>query len=334
MLRKHWLLLLLFGLVDVALLLILWFGVVAPWRASAEANTSIISQSTQLAQRIGATQTAGKRSTPVPSPSATPAPTSTVYTVVDGDTLWTIAEHFELSLGDLLAANPDVAPDTLFPGDQLVIPNATDPSAAATAMAGLMTSTPDGPMAMAQVSADGDGLRLREVPGGTIITFLEASTPLNIVGRTADDAWLEVTTPTGLQGWVSADHVQVNVSLTNLPVSGCSLAPASPCPTTTVGPVKGEVPETNKAPQPTADPINLFPAVTASAPLNSYPDAQHPYISGVTEHARAIFLSGQSFGNRPNVFSKVGDSITVSGAFLKPIGLDQYDLHEYAYSEP
>jgi LysM repeat protein len=332
MLRKHWLLVLLFGLVDGALLPVLWFTVVVPWRASTEANPAIISQATQLSQNIGATQTAWKRLTPLPTPSSTPTPNFTVYTVVEGDSLWTIAAQFEISLGDLLAANPGIAPDSLFPGDELIIPGAGY-TPAVTAHP-VTPSTPSG--SMAQVAADGDGLRLRETPGtdGTVITLLKASTPLNIVERTADNAWLQVTTPTGLQGWVSAEHVQVNVSLEKIPVSGCSLVPASLCPTTTVGPVTSKGQATTATPGPSARPLTEFPAVTASAPLRAYPDPAHPYISGITEHAKTIFLSGQSLGNRANVFSKVGDSITVSGAFLNPIGKGQYDLQEYTYLAP
>jgi|GEM_PF-6379232 len=251
MLRKHGLLLLLFGLVNVVLLPVLWFTVVAPWRASLKADTSIISQATQLSQHVDATQTAGKRPTPLPTPLFTPTPNFQVYTVVEGDNPSTIAEQFEISLDDLLAANPGIAPESLFPGDTLIIPGAGYVPPAATASP--VTSepvTPESDLPMAQVAADGDGLRLRETPGtdGTVITLLEAFTPLNIVGRTADESWLEVTTPSGLQGWVSAEHVQVNMSLTKIPVSGCASASASPCPTATV------VPTTTATPRPSAEP--------------------------------------------------------------------------------
>jgi hypothetical protein len=39
-------------------------------------------------------------------------------------------------------------------------------------------------------------------------------------------------------------------------------------------------------------------------------------------------------GNRANVFSKVGDSITVSNAFLKPFSEGNYNLRDYAYLQP
>lgn len=45
-----------------------------------------------------------------------------------------------------------------------------------------------------------------------------------------------------------------------------------------------------------------------------------PVVSGVTAHSRQIFLSGLNMGNRRNVFSKVGDSITHTGTFLDDIG--------------
>lgn len=45
-----------------------------------------------------------------------------------------------------------------------------------------------------------------------------------------------------------------------------------------------------------------------------------PYLSGVSARAREIYLAGQQMGNRVNVFSKVGDSLTDEYWFLYPIG--------------
>lgn len=44
---------------------------------------------------------------------------------------------------------------------------------------------------------------------------------------------------------------------------------------------------------------------------------------------QTIYQKGQLLGNNPNVFVKVGDSITVSQNFLTPIGYNNYDLGEY-----
>ena len=75
-------------------------------------------------------------------------------------------------------------------------------------------------------------------------------------------------------------------------------------------------------------------------PLNPFSElsdvelSPYPYITGVRQHTREIFDRGQQLGNRPNVFSKVGDSITVTGAFLTPFGRGNYTLGDYAYLQP
>ena len=63
--------------------------------------------------------------TPAPSPTATPVPTADgplEYTVVEGDTLYGIADSFGVSIEDLLAVNGLTEDDLLHPGDVLVIP--------------------------------------------------------------------------------------------------------------------------------------------------------------------------------------------------------------------
>jgi hypothetical protein len=98
------------------------------------------------------------------------------------------------------------------------------------------------------------------------------------------------------------------------------------------------------APTPTATPFaprsTLLAPTLTSTPLAStatppLTPLAYPHLSGVTAHAREIFVRGQSLGNRPNVFSKVGDSITASAVFLFPIGNREYFLYDdYAYLEP
>jgi len=55
------------------------------------------------------------------TPSVTAVPLSD-YTVADGDTMWGIAVNFNLTLDELVAANPDINPDRLYPGDVVHIP--------------------------------------------------------------------------------------------------------------------------------------------------------------------------------------------------------------------
>jgi hypothetical protein len=64
------------------------------------------------------------------------------------------------------------------------------------------------------------------------------------------------------------------------------------------------------------------------------PPGSYPLISGITDHAHQIFVYGQSLGNRADVFSKIGDSLTANDVFLTPIGWGQYDLHHYTSLAP
>lgn len=54
----------------------------------------------------------------------------------------------------------------------------------------------------------------------------------------------------------------------------------------------------------------------------------------VSNHILDIYARGQDFGNQHDVFSKVGDSLTVSQSFLYPFGVDRYDLGIYDYLHP
>lgn len=63
----------------------------------------------------------------------TPLPTNTpqIYIVESGDTISEIAEKFKIPQADLIAANPDVNPNTLTIGQTLIIPDLTASRAAA-----------------------------------------------------------------------------------------------------------------------------------------------------------------------------------------------------------
>lgn len=66
--------------------------------------------------------------------------------------------------------------------------------------------------------------------------------------------------------------------------------------------------------------------------LHVPPPTPTPHPDPVAQHVRQIFTVGQVLGNQPDVFAKVGDSITVADVFLSPIGEGLYDLtDEYAH---
>src|SRR5215468_5790388 len=59
---------------------------------------------------------------------------------------------------------------------------------------------------------------------------------------------------------------------------------------------------------------------------------QYPIVPGISYYSlRAIVNIGAKLGNRRNVFSKVGDSITASELFLYPVGNGGLRLGSYGY---
>lgn len=60
----------------------------------------------------------------VPSPTVPPVPTPQVYVVKSGDTMSKIADRFNVSVDELIAANEDTIkdPDMIAIGDQIIIP--------------------------------------------------------------------------------------------------------------------------------------------------------------------------------------------------------------------
>jgi uncharacterized protein YraI len=155
------------------------------------------------------------------------------------------------------------------------------------------TVAPPTALPMAQVCETCGQLRLRQSPGtaGSVITNLAALTPLNVIGRTTDSAWIQVALNDGRSGWVASQYLVVNVDLSAVSVTGV--------------------------------------AEDVAVPVSS----GSSYISGVSFHARQIYLDGQSKGNRANTFSKVGDSITYSWAYLYPLA-SNYSLADYDYLSP
>lgn len=239
--------------------------------------------------------------------------TSAIYTIQSGDTLWSISIGMSIPMEAILAANPGLDPNVLYPGDTLTIPQPQDTAAGQ-------------PGVFGYVATEGESLRLRSSPqvADNVVTMLEPATVLDITGRTVDFNWLHVKVATGSEGWVDASWVGVPVSLAEVPIVGLSPGQS---PSTVVA--TATIPPTTPTPGPTQ-----LPAVFATLPPGGEQATSYPYISGITARAHEIFAHGQALGNRARVFSKVGDSITDNAAFLKPIGQGKYNLRDHAYLQP
>jgi uncharacterized protein YraI len=207
----------------------------------------------------------------------------------------------------------------------------------------------------ASIKPEGNHLRLRQSPGtaGTVISFLPAQMTLHLIGRTADNVWLQVITSDQQQGWVLAQYVNIYIGLDRIPVSGTAVdappaagrntqpaggsAPTNiafvptlpPTPTNTSPPTPTDPPPPTETPVPPS--LTSAPSATASNTPPAGYNHPLPYLSGISDHARQIYLHGLASGNRANVFSKVGDSITVAPTFLLPFGYGQFNLRDYGY---
>lgn len=78
-------------------------------------------------------------------------------------------------------------------------------------------------------------------------------------------------------------------------------------------------------------PTRAAPLAATPAPAQSSLPARSPAPDPVQQKLQQIFANGQARGNRADVFSKVGDSITVSFNFLVAVGQGDYALGMYDY---
>ncbi|MBK9749736.1 MAG: SH3 domain-containing protein [Chloroflexi bacterium] len=149
----------------------------------------------------------------------------------------------------------------------------------------------------ARVELESGGLRLRQAPNidATVLLNLMAGTQLAVTERTTDNAWLLVQLREGYRGWVSAQYVELmDITL--------DAVTANPNP----------------------QPVAYF---TPPTPANA------PSVTLIGGGARSIFESGRQMGNRANVFTTVGDSLTDTPNFLRNI-VSGFDLGQYGYLLP
>jgi len=81
--------------------------------ALVDANPNVNPDRLQIGQRI---------CVPAPAPGPGPCPGGFLYTIRAGDTFFSLAARFNISLQSLIAANPNVDPNRLMIGQQICIP--------------------------------------------------------------------------------------------------------------------------------------------------------------------------------------------------------------------
>ncbi|HEY3343093.1 MAG TPA: LysM peptidoglycan-binding domain-containing protein [Anaerolineae bacterium] len=294
-------------LAGVLLLVALYFLFRVPIVVTGPASTPIAAVSPTPHAIGGPTQSALAPTSAPPTTTLAVAPTlqaTQAYTVVDGDTLWGIAVTYKLSLDEIVAANPGINPDRVYPGDVINVP------APGTIDISQVTRQPTAPPEAAaagitlRVKAEGDGLRLRKSPvvGDNVVTRLPALTLLTPVGRTTDSSWLQVTLSDGTSGWVMAQYVDITGDLTQVSITDQAQAQQS----------------------------SGSSGSTGSSTANLQP-RDEPYISGITSKSASIFKAGQALGNRAGAFALVGDSNTQNPAFLQALDQGNFNLGDYAY---
>jgi len=103
------------------------------------------------------------------------------------------------------------------------------------------TATPS-PTPKPDAVVKAEALNLRSGPGVVydILEILKRGDPLKIRGKCPDGNWLKVTCPSGLEGWVAAWLVQINLPLTKV---AFTQVPTTPTPMYTPTPTATPTPE-------------------------------------------------------------------------------------------
>src|SRR5579859_5237015 len=180
----------------------------------------------------------------------------------------------------------------------------------------------NGPTATVAFNAN---LRSGPDSSSPIIGSISAGTVVTVSTRSGDSTWLLVAVPGGKRGWLMARQVQLatGVNLAAFPVSAEIISNTS-------------VP--SQSPSQATPPPQLRPSLSAtqdanvqSAPISGDLTA---YAAQVTPSIRAAMLNvlalGQSLGNNPRVFAKVGDCLEGHVWFLYQYGDGKpYDLGAY-----
>lgn len=131
-----------------------------------------------------------------------------------------------------------------------------------------------------------------------------------------DVAFAMAEAPVGVEGALGPDASDPPAPPSAISLAGSTALPAvaqtpSMTPTPTITPTPSVTPTPSQTPPPTDTPT---PGPEAGLPIVP------PIDAAMKDRLRAIHLDGLARGNRPDVFAKIGDSITASRFFLVDVG--------------
>lgn len=164
------------------------------------------------------------------------------------------------------------------------------------------------PVGNATVNVVAANMRASASTRAAILAELPSGTSVTVIGRNSSSTWIRVQLADGQTGWIFARLLDLSMSMSSIPAVN-----ASTVVTTTTN---------------TDGTSNTSTSVEVAVPAG---DA--PYFT-LGASAANIFATGQELGNRANVFSKIGDSLTVAEEMFAPFGFGVYNLGSYSHLQP
>ncbi len=251
--------------------------------------------------------------TPVPTITLTPTPQYFAHIVRAGENLTTIAAFYNVPLDELMKINNIKDPNTIYEGQQLAIPSSASPVVSALALTA--NATP--------CQMDSDFISDVTIPDNTVLKAGAIFTKTWRLRNSGTCTWTDGYRLVLIKGTAVGAPPFVTVPQTlpgaTVDISINMVAPKDPGTYTSIWQIESPDGKSFGA-IPYVRIVIPGAASVGGGPLLPNPADGLALISGITKNSRTIFLKGQQMGNRADVFSKVGDSITFSGAYLADIG--------------
>jgi LysM repeat protein len=266
--------------------------------------------------------------------AANPAPAAGTHTVAPGETLLQIARRYGLTVDDLIRANNIINPSLITVGQVLVIPRSTaSPQSIDDNDLGIVGTT-------VEYAAPPPTPDLGILPAGAGAApppsepeILVRGSEVIVIDTPPDNAIPETTT---VVESAPPDDTAAAPDLGILPGGN----PPETAPAVESAPLDDAAPPVEESAPADLGPLPADAAVS-SPDLGIIPPGTAAWVlepgifsTGDAATVRAIFKHGQTLGNNPRAFSKIGDCNSELPFFLGKFDLGDYNLGSYAYLQP